>query len=327
MSETGSDFESYRILYEQVGKNIPLSEIHGENLFLFLMRISNNLGLSYYAFRVVYLSAILGVFLNAVNKMTPNFALTFFMLMLGFIIYVVSAYRQFATMAFLLYAFYFLLYKRKALAAVLFAVVATLFHISGVIGLVFILAHCILRPNWVQTAKKYFTGSFMYLLIAVAFAFRLFIYFYGSRFFYSFVGAYPDTVILSFGVLSRLVVLVFVASQIRIFAKTNQDAKLTKKVCTLYGFYFISLLLYFAFPFELVMGRLTNNARILDIILIPHILHYFLAQRKQLPTKERSKTRRINFAAMSVVAVYGAMYIFQLLMQGGYSNYTHFLFK
>jgi len=331
-SETGADFESYRQIYTAVQSGRPLNDIHGEIAFLFIMRIFSNFGFSYYAFRVIFVTIALFILFYFANKITPSPLFTFLILMLGYILYMTTIYRQLMTMAMLFGLFYYVLYKKNYIKAMICAILAILFHISGVIGLAFIFLHLFFKLFNIRSdaaSKKYFNGLSMFILLTLAFCFRIFIYFYGSRFFYSFVGFYPETVLFSVGVLSRLVLLCLVAWQIK-------QGNFSEKINILYCFYFLSLFVYFAFPFELIMGRLTNNARILDIIFIPLIIVEAIKNNK-VTANTRKKHKRIllkpNYnktraivASIAIFGIYWSMYIYQMLMQGGYYPFVHFIF-
>jgi len=248
--------------------------------------------------------------------------------MLGYILFILSTYRQLMAMACLFGLFYYILYNKNYIKGALCVVLAMLFHISGIIGLAFLFLYILLKLTEIKSTtalKKYFSGKIMFLFLGVAFIFRIFIYFYGYRFFYPFMGYYPETHLFTAGILSRLIILLIVAQQMR-------RCEFGEKINMLYCFYFLSLLIYFAFPFDLVFTRLTNNARILDIIFIPLIInevlkrYNLLGQNKTLQAKRNSCIKNTILVALTATGIYWAMYIYQLLEQTGYYPFVHFIF-
>ena len=135
MSEVGADYEAYKGIFVSIGDGQSFSSIHGEIGFLLVVKLFNLFGISYEMFRIIFLSVSLGIMCYYVNKMSPNFALSFFILFLGYIAYMVSAYRQMLTMALMLGSVYHTAYTRRYKKAMLFSLVGTFMHISGVVGI------------------------------------------------------------------------------------------------------------------------------------------------------------------------------------------------
>ena len=144
-----------------------------------------------------------------------------------------------------------------------------------------------------------------------------------QRFPISFLSIYNEAVLINAGLISRMAMLFIVSLWYRRVAPNM-------KFSILYAFYFICMIAYVAIPFEMVLGRLMNNVRIMDILFIPFIFYSYLASevknkniymgRNTVIFKRKASN---NIRAIVCVVVYSAMYVFQLLTSVGYDVYTH----
>lgn len=332
MTKSGPDYLAYSGIYNQVNEGVPFGDIHGEVLFLAIMRLFGLMNLSYDVFRVVFLTVSLAIFCFFVNKMSPKFGLSFFYLMTGYITYLLSAYRQLMVMAIMMMSLYLILFKNKYFLAIVLSVLALLFHNTGIVILAFSIFSFIFRKNSEinsNLSNAFIKNSRWLMLIAICLLLRVVMYFVANAIKFNLFSVYSEVSLFSTGLLSRTVGLIFVT-------QGYKSIKPDKVTSGLYLIYLISILLYILFPFELLMGRLTNCGRALDIILIPLIFYRTQSSDVSMLTDCNTisgrkhllmKNYRAKYMYIAMTIIYSVVYVTQLLVQNGYEVYMHMFFS
>ncbi len=341
MSETGADYGMYGEYYYA---EYPVSEpIYNTVAFS-----AHRLGVSYDAFRLLWIGVFLALFSYSLYKMSPNFTVSFLLFYLGFILYPVSIYRQFAAMAIMFWCFYQLYFKKRVILPLIGGYIILKMHKSGFYGFFWIILWAALRIIFFiieKTTKKEGVDERVYRKINVFFAFcgmplvvvaviaRFPIYYISWREpFYSFLNnivgkGYTGRTLISSGVLARAVSLFAFMLAFFLMRKHRID----KQFSPIFYFYFVSMFIYMILPFELAAGRMFNYGRLFEILLIPYM---FTALKKRdesrlhvLIEKNTSgnsvylPTAKIFLAGMFLI--YTAMFISQFLNTKGYYPYVN----
>ena len=264
-SKIGSDYEGYLWHFNLHKIGVPLSQIHGELLFKLYMKLFVEMGLSYEVFRIFHLALFLSLICYFLYKLSENYYLSLFILYCGYLIYLCSAYRQFISMVFMFIGIYFIKIRRYNLAILLNGL-GIGFHISSILSLFFFIFY-----KYKKSIKKIDKKIIVYLLM-MCLTLRFFMIYsvdyitiilnsIGRREHFKF---YINSIsLLPFGLLTRLIPFLVILTFYK--SKDNFENKI-------FIMYIFSMILYFLFPFEFIMGRLTNNGRILECILICSIL-------------------------------------------------------
>lgn len=307
-SKVGPDYISYKSIFDQIENKVILNSIHGEILFKKYMQLFINLRLDYETFRIFHICISLSFICYFLFKLSKNRYYSLFILYCGYILYICSAYRQFITMAFL-FAGVYLVKKNKINYAILLNTIGIGFHISSILQIIFFVFFKI-------KSKIKINKILIYYIIIICLLFRflvgyfrnyieLFLTLFGRGDHFRFYVQELPSLSLPFGLLTRLISLLFV-----LFYYKSKDS-FEDKIFIMYVF---SILLYVLFPFEAIMGRLTNNGRILECILFPSLIN----QQKNRINKIVIKNFIISYWILVLIA--------QLLRQGGYYPYVNLLF-
>ena len=320
-SLNGSDLEGYRILYRGVGEGASASALHGELGYYFLVKAFVTLGCDYLTYRIVLLTVCSLVLFYCFAKMSDNFALSTFFLSTMFVVYTISAYRQYIVIAFSIWCIYnYDQGKRKRSLIGLSALV--FFHITAILPLFLLLFYSILSQRKTAIQMDVFQNHYLKILgaalvIRVMITIALLVPPFRAIVSRIVEGhASPDPTLFSFGLVSR-VVLFFCISYIY---KRSEVTKTSVQI--IYWYYYISILLYIMIPLEFTMGRLINNANILLCILIPALrFQYSLKQ-------DRAGIVRLNgITSILLLSICVALFVLvnQLLHQDGYTPYLNYL--
>lgn len=306
-SKIGADYAGYLWHFNLHKEGTPLNQIHGELLFKLYMKLFVKMGLSYEAFRIFHLALFLSLICYFLYKLSENYYLSLFILYCGYLIYLCSAYRQFISMVFMFMGIYFIKRKRCNLAILLNGL-GIGFHISSILPLFFFMFYKVKK-----FIKKIDKKIIVYLLIICLTLRFLMIYSVdyitiildligkGEHFQY-----YTQNIqLLPFGLLTRFIPFIFILMFYKV--KDNFENKT-------FIMYIFSILLYFLFPLELIMGRLTNNGRILECILFPILI------------KQQNNKANKNILRLFVIIYFILVLINQLLKQAGYYPYINILF-
>lgn len=294
-------------------------------------------------FRFIWGSVWVGLICYCVYKMVgKHFNLAFIVLYLGYPMYTLSALRQLASMAIGFWCVYNVLFKHKFVIPIIAAYVSALFQQGGYLYLIFCSACAVAaligriyskisrKQNPLAAPSRLFTkfcryGWLIFLILCFVgreIAFRI-----------SYVSAIQEIVLkimdavyyshirFSFGMLSRGVLLA-----LSMWAYAHIDKK--SDIGPIMLFYVLCMACYVILPFETFAGRLFNNARIFDVVIIPVIY-------SRLRSYERSERRLLHAYGESYVlpvskvyvvlalAVYFAMFYQQMRTVAGYTDYTN----
>lgn len=313
-AETGSDYEAYGKIY----KYCFLDEIHGEPLYLFLCKIFTTLRIPYNVFRVLFLTPFFLLFAYSLMKLSDNFALSFLISFLGFSIFLVSAYRQFATMAIFLFSIYLYLKKNKKITALILNFIAIFLHKLALLQfallvIMFIYEKCVGRRKCIE--KPLLKKAFLPITITCL-VIRLVIF----VFLKTSIGAailaflpYQSFQLVDLGFVARILEFV-ILTLMYLNTNTHEDDNL------IFSFYFLTMLLYIIIPLELIMERLVSNFRLLVVVLIPNILW----KKEQLKTRDKRLTAGLY--QIVLLAVYVILFVRQLTVQSGY-GLIHMLWR
>lgn len=343
-SKNGADYTGYLSIFNSIENGVVFEEIHGEKLFLLFMKIFIDLGLGYDIFRIVFLSFFTLLFLYSAYKLSPSPILTFLLMFLSYIIYLISAYRQFAVMAITVYCFYIYLVKNKKIFPILLLIVGLFIHVSSIMPLVYFVCLNIFdrskfvkineKTNSISLFAKRITKNFIVIMV-ICLLFRIILYYLlkidsVGKFADKLVGSYPEKTLFSVGLLSRTVTVFIISMCMKEFVNS-------KAVVTIYVYYFMCMMCYIVFPYENLMGRLMNAGRVMDVILIPIIAleKYNSFKKYNRQTICYQNLRDVSFVGQNVskkiilvffLVITTVMYVYQLLTQGGYYPYVSMFF-
>lgn len=323
-SKNGSDYTSYENIYNEVVSGINIFEMRTEIGFNVLILLFVKCGFDYIAFRIILLTVCTTVLLCTVYKISPNFALSMFVMTCMFTIYPISAYRQYITMVILTRCFYLYSWKRQKLRATIFSGLALFFHICALIPFLYFLVRLLLN---IKEENKFIYKNII-VIAALALITRLLAYkilqlddvhaFMGK-----FTRAYNETELFVFGIYSRFIMLVALCF---VYSKSQKNSKLESILL----FYTLSMLLYLIIPYSSLMGRLMNNAKFMEILLIPMVYVNYLKTCYSYATIDgklimHQKRSTILGRAYIVGAVMLCIVVLinQLTKQGGYYPYVH----
>lgn len=318
-AETGADYLGYKYIYD----NCLKKEVHGEFLFIAICKGFNKIHISYNLFRVIFLTTFMSVFTFSLCKLTKNFSLSFLIAYLSYIVYFVSAYRQFATMAILLLTVYLYFYKKQRILSILLNLVAVFIHKLAIIQfLIFVVLFIYQKMTKREKAIEKFVlrKNFIYIILGclvVRFIAYILLSYTVLGAIYSGLVDYPQLSLINFGLISRLVVLMLLTH----FYIESDESNETNII---FSIYFIGMLLYIAFPAELIMGRLINNVKLLEIVLIPILM--FKQYGNMKPNTKHNKNI-VKFSQIMIVFVLCLVFCSQMINQVGYGTYSHMLLE
>lgn len=320
-SLNGSDFEGYGALYQMTGRGEPLSNVHGEPGYYYLMKLSITLGLDYIAFRSLLLTITSIVLFYSISKLSENFALSVFYVSTMFIVYTISAYRQYVVIAFSIYYIYQYGRGRKKIA-LLGLISLLLIHVTAILPIACVIFHHVYKGGKTEKQIIFIKTNYIKLIAAVLIirvAMTAALSFGPIRgVIISILSGHASAkpTLLSFGLISRLVFVIIVSYMYH----RAEEVKPTTRL--LFWYYFVSILIYLMIPLEFAMGRLMNNASILLAILIP-VLRYDYDKTEEQPGILR--IRRVSAVILITEFVALAVLTNQLLHQDGYTPYRNIL--
>jgi len=314
-AETGADYNGYKEIYEKCLNE----EVHGEFLFVALCKCFKLIGVSYNCFRIIFLTSFIILFAYSLSNMTKNFTLSFLIAYLMYVVYFVSALRQFATMAILFYSLYLYLNKNKTIIPIILNIVAVFIHTLALVQLL-VLTILIFYEKTIKKKKSIEKGILKKWFLIVFFSclvLRLILFVVLKTSFGAILVdflPYKNLSLINLGLISRVVILICLTN-LYVGSKDSDNSNL------LFSVYFIGLLLYLIFPFELIMGRLINNIKMLEILLIPSLISSFELK------KHGSNTKSVVFKICVITLIIAICLIFlsQLVVQIGYNEYVHML--
>lgn len=317
LAETGADYDGYKEIYEKCLNK----EVHGEWLFVVLCKFFNIIDVSYNCFRVVFLTTFTILFAYSLSKLSKNFTLSFLLSYLIYVIYFISALRQFATMAILFYTLHLYLNKNKIAIPITLNVVAIFIHKMAVVQLTVLLLmilyeKLIKKKNFIekQLLKKWFLIIISSCLVVRVGIFILLRTSIGTNI----MGMlpYPELSVVNLGLIARIAILICLTN-LYVYSKDSANSNM------LFSIYFIAMLLYLVFPSELIMGRLMNNIKMLEVILIPSMLLSF--KIKEINEGKNLFILKICLIVLIIVIV--LIFFSQLINQVGYDYYMHMLWR
>lgn len=310
-SENGSDYANYGGIFDMVKTGVDFGSIHGETLYLLINKFFSSF-LSYNAFRVVFLGAFTFLYAYSAYKLSPDPTYSFILTFLGLIVYLISAYRQFAVCAIALYSVWLALGRRKKFLPAALCAVSVFIHGSGIISLAIVICLCLKFNCKIKHG---------YVLLSAALAARAMLYVLFKTFpvesLVSSVTVYTELKLFSFGFLSRIAecLLLWIYSR-----RVNLNPATQK----LFFIYFWLTLLYIAVPYEFLMARLLIICRFFAAILVPAIS---LSEQTTKSGLFLTKSYAVKNELRSLFfIIYLVLFIYQLGFQSGYFPYIHMFF-
>lgn len=305
-SKNGADFYGYEMLYKYIASGVSIFLVHGEIGFNFLMRVFSGLGIDYIFFRISYLLIITILFNHYLKKMSVNANFSIFLWNSIYIIYIMSALRQYLSMLLCLISFYYLSKRRRYL----FNLVGLGFHSTSIFPLLFFAIKRKMQNIIILTRKAYLFIILISVLIRYVVPFfiiqliNVLNYFGIAKTASSYIGASDS--LLSLGLWSRLVICFIFIFYLRQIEKN-------KNIAIYFNFYFLGVCLYLLIPYDLIAGRLTNLSKMFEIIIIPYLIF-----------NKKIKERYILFF---IFIIYGILILInQLVNQVGYFPYENIVF-
>lgn len=300
-SKIGADFKGYEINYKILHYNF--NNVHGEYLFNKLMQLYISLNISYEYFRYSYLIFLLIIMILVLKKLSVNLFLSLYIMYTLYIIYLCSAYRQFFSMVMCLVGFYYL--KRKKINNAIFInFIALFFHGSSIWCLFYFI---LIKFKKIKISKDIIIYGFL-----ISFILRIIVgrYLGFLAIVLNIKSALPyldDIKIFSLGLVSRVVLGILICLNF------NQ-LKRKRIIYNIFVFYFLGIIMYIILPYELLAGRLFNNSKILESILIPYII-----------LKNKNHSNKFIYICLFILI---PLIVFwnHLLKQIGYVPYKNFLF-
>lgn len=313
-SEIGADYNNYSYIYYQSGKkNFEIG--HVEKFYLYINYISNCLGISYKIFRIILLSSCLTSISIILYKTSSNFAFSFLILYSLYIIYMVSAYRQLITMTIFLISIWLYFYKKRYSSVLILNFIAIFIHKLAIVQLFLFVILMLYDLLGKKKSKLNYKLKNIILLILACLVIRVILVFVlNSGYISVAVNFIPseylkDVSFINKGLLSRLL---FFIITLFIYNYSERDEIQDK----LLFIYIISMTLYFMVPYELIMGRIINNFRMLEAIIIPNAFikpaHTNIYEKSYINGKVRILLLLLLMCLMIVI------FVNQIMNQSGY---------
>ena len=319
-SLNGSDFEGYKWHYELVERGGTAAENDQEIGYYYLMRLAVWCGLDYVVFRTVLLSILAFVLFCTISKSTDDFPLALFFISSMFVIYTISAYRQFIVMAFSIMWLNQYARGRKTIA-IIGTGILLLFHITAILPLGCMLFEWYGTKRRIEKTTGFFKSNYIYI-IAVALAIRVIMTVMLKN---DLVNAIIKKVIrnhasttptlFGLGFFARLVFLFFITY---LYLESQTDNSLIKLY---FWYFFVSVIIYISVPLEFFMGRLMNNAYILGAVLIPMLRNEIIQGKNTKGLRIRGETVRQISIMLELLAL--VILLNQLTKQNGYTPYLN----
>ncbi len=343
-TQAGSDYYTYKAYYET--KFYWASGLI-EPLYMYISNAFYSWGFSYDAFRFVWITSWTLLLCFSVYKMTKHFNFAFIILYAGYILYFLSAYRQFAAMSIAFFSFYLVFYKRWYIPGVILTFISGYIHRGGFLTFLWVGAYSALAfAIWIYAKvskkdvsictfekwlMKFFNKHFILILLAFFFV-RVVIYFASTiPTVYHFIASIIDYYymgskdLISFGMISRIILLFFIIWLYRYteFNKQHNPIILFCMLCSL-G--------YLAFPFTTWAGRFFNAGRMFECLVIPFIMvgmsSFEESEKKYVRTLDNVKYVSSSKAlAVIAILVYLLMFYSQMTTQPGYSPFNNYIFE
>lgn len=308
-SKVGADYSGYLMHFNQHIKKVPLKNIHGEILFKLYMKFFVNQGLSYEFFRIFHIALFLIIIMYSLYKISEDYILSLFIIYCGYIIYLISAYRQMVSMSLILLGL-LLIKRNKYNKAIFLNILGIGFHTSSIYGVLFFLFFRF--KNKIKINKSIIVVMFIISILGrIGFLYSkgiiynlLNLFGKGNHFLYY----ANDMKFLPFGLITRLIPFMVIL----FFFKIKKENYLTNQIFIMF---IASNILYYLIPFYAIMGRLCNNGRFLDCLLLPLVIN-----------QQQNKINRI-FLLIFTIGYYLLILTNQLIKQGGYYPYINVLFQ
>ena len=321
-SLNGSDISGYYAHYKMVERGESLANNAQEIGYYYLMKGAVSLGLDYVSFRILLLSSLTLAMFHTIRNFAKDFALSLFFISSMFIIYTISAYRQYIVIAFSLYWIYHYCHGKEKIAIAGMATLL-LFHVTAILPLACMVFSSIQRRRKIEKNVDKFKKYFLIILISALFCRVMITFLLQTSFFNALTSgvlgdhASANPTLFSFGLVSRTVFLIVITYYFRVSKTLNSSIKF------LYWYYFVSIMFYIAIPLEFVMGRLMNNANILCAVLIPMLKREF--KEGLFSLLYGYNKRKVNALLFMLEIVAFAILINQLVNQDGYTPYMNLL--
>ena len=226
-------------------------------------------------------------------KGSPNFALSIYFITSMFVVYTISAYRQYIVMAATIFFIYQYNCGKKKMA-ICGTSLLLLFHSTAIISLLFLIACSILGDKRIEKGVKFGRKRFLIFIVVACIVRVVAFQLMNLPFVVSIltgilsVHASPTPVLFSAGIMARMVFLILISFMFYIEKSQN------KSIIMLYGCYFVGMLLYICIPLDFVMGRLMNNIHILSSVLIPEIYFNNVFHKNLILVISKSKEEKIK---------------------------------
>lgn len=299
-SQNGVDYYNYENIFNRIKEGVKFSQVHGELVFKKYMSFFN----SYENFRVFHLVLFLSIICYCLYKLSYNYIFSIFILYCAYEYYLFSLYRQLISMA-LVFVGIYLMKKNKINSAILFNIFGCFFHISSILPVVFFIYFKFKRKIEINKKILWLSLFISFLLRGIVNKFSpIFIYLLDTvgrgnhfKFYIEYNSYFAIGVLIRF--IPALVILLFYESKNKIYDK-------------IFYMYIFTIFIYFMIPFRGVMGRLTDNGKILESLLLPYL---YMIQIK--------KINRIMI--FIYIVVYFGGYLLYLRLIGGNMNYYPYI--
>lgn len=323
LSLNGSDFYGYYAHYAMVERGASSVDNNQEIGFYYLMKGAIELGFDYLAFRIILLTSLTVLLFASVRRFTKDSALSLYFISSMFVIYTISAYRQYIVISFSIYLIYvYCQGKRKK--AILCTGILLLFHITAILPLCCMLFDFLRRRKKIERSTNIVKRYCIIILVSALLVRVIMAILLQTSIINVLVAgvlgrhASANPSLFSFGLMSRLLFLVIISY---LFKRSKAEDIQT---CFLFGYYFVSIAIYIAIPLEFVMGRLMNNASILCAVLIPLLKNKIIVQRN-FTTSYGYKKSNVTLLLFALELTAFAILINQLGHQNGYTPYLNVL--
>lgn len=336
-SSFGADYNNYVGFYETNCEGLGI-----ESLYVVVTYYTKAVGIPFGTFRFLWGSVWVGLICYSIYKMNAkHFSLSFLLLYLGYPVYTLSAVRQLATMAIGFWCVYRMFYKRDVILPVLASFVSSHFHQSGYLYLMFfgvsgaiilisrIVGKIRKKPVSFAFPSKIFSkfcsyGWFIGVVAFVALRFVALPVSYREPFLSiiaKITGIYNTRTLFSFGIFSRAILLMLI-----MWMYPHLDGK--KDIAPVVLFYVACMAAYIIIPVETFCGRLFNNGRIFEVLLIPLFYERLSSYEKSEKKFMRGYGESCSLPAAKTflvlcIAVYAVMFYRQMCTVDAYTEYTN----
>lgn len=322
-SLNGSDIDGYKTHYAMMERGATVVQNGQEIGYYYLMKITVSLGFDYLTFRIVLLSSLSIILAQTVRKFTDDFPLSLFFISSMFVVYTISAYRQYIVIAFSIWLLYQYSHGKKKMA-IIGTCALLCFHVTAILPFAcMIYESCCSRKRMEKSTERFKRNYIIMIILAIQIRVIMTVLLNTSTFnsiigFILMMHASPNPTPLTMGLISRMIFLFLISYMYRASGTDNNIIRL------LFWYYFISIFIYIAVPLEFVMGRLMNNAHILSAILIPMLRRDIVQNLAYQDVRISTKSTMQITGILEILAF--IILINQLLHQNGYTPYLNILF-